>query len=138
MKLFGRRRERKGAGSAGLDGLPSGPGTGPFESGIRAFRDSARAAADRPDAFWKSQRAAIRGRLQRETPVRRPGKALLWAPAAVAVLIGLFLFTGKDREPVPDFAAGADQALLVDVELALRRYCPDALAPAEILVEEMR
>ena len=64
--------------------------------------------------------------------------ALLWAPASIAVLMCLLLFTGKTKLPAPDFAVGADQNLLVEVEQALYRDCPEALAPAATLVQEIR
>ena len=112
--------------------------SGRFKDGVRIFRDSLRAAAERPDTFWTRQRAAIAGELRQAAPASKLKPALLWAPASVVVLVCLFLFVEKTRLPAPDFAAGADQNLLVDVEQALYRDCPEALAPAATLVQEIR
>ena len=109
-----------------------------FKDGIRIFRESFHAAAEMPDAFWARQRAAISGNLRHPAHKSRWRPALLWAPASIVVLMCLFLFTEKTKLPAPDFAAGADQDLLVDVEQALYRDCPEALAPAATLVQEIR
>jgi hypothetical protein len=52
--------------------------------------------------------------------------------------MSLLLFTGSNKLPAPDFAVGADQNLLVEVEQALVRDCPEALAPAATLIQEIR
>jgi hypothetical protein len=105
---------------------------------IRGLRDSLHDAAGRPDAFWARQRAAISESLRHSAPASKLKPVLLWAPASIVVLMCLFLFTGKSKLPAPDFAVGADQNLLVDVERALHRDCPEALAPAATLVQELR
>jgi hypothetical protein len=109
-----------------------------FKDGVRVFRESLRAGAERPDAFWARQRAAISVNLRHPAGKSRWRPALLWAPASLVVLMCLFLFTDKPKLPAPDFAVGADQNLLVDVEQALNRDCPKALAPAATLVQEIR
>jgi hypothetical protein len=109
-----------------------------LRDGLRIFRDSLRATAERPDAFWTRQRAAISAGLRRRAPASKLRQALLWAPTSIVVLVCLFLFVGKTKLPAPDFAVGADQNLLVDVEQALYRDCPEALAPAAILAQEIR
>ena len=109
-----------------------------FKDDIRIFRVSLRAAAERPDTFWARQRAAISEGLRHPAHKSMWRPALLWAPASIVVLMCLFLFTEKNKLPAPDFAVGADQNLLVDVEQALYRDCPEALAPAATLVREIR
>lgn len=110
----------------------------PLTDGVRIFRDSIRASAERPDAFWTRQRAAIAEQIRPAKPVWKRRPVLLWAPVSVVVLACLFLFTEKIKLPAPDFAAGADQNLLVEVERALYRDCPEALAPAAALIQEIR
>jgi len=104
---------------------------------LQAFRGSVHAAAERPEAFWESQRAAVSTRLRRSRPApwRRP--ALVWVPAAAVVLLCLFLFVENGKAPTPDFAVGADQDLLTGVERAVDQEYPDALAPAALLAQEM-
>ena len=121
-----------------IDGAVPGSGSEQFKDGVRIFRESFRAAAERPDTFWARQRAAISGGLRHPAHKSKWRPALLWAPASIAVLMCLLLFTGKNKLPAPDFAVGADQNLLVEVEQALVRDCPEALAPAATLVQEIR
>ena len=68
----------------------------------------------------------------------RMKSALIWVPVSVAALVCFFLFMEKPGVPAPDFAVGADQNLLIDVEQALYRDCPEALAPAAALVQEIK
>lgn len=112
--------------------------SGEFQDGIRVFRDSLHTAAERPEAFWISQRSAITDNLRRTAPILKLKSALIWAPVSVAALVCFFLFMEKPGVPAPDFAVGADQNLLVDVEQALYRDCPEALAPAAALVKEIK
>jgi hypothetical protein len=122
-----------------IDGAVPGSESEQLKDGIRNFRESFRVAAERPDTFWARQRVAISEGLQRHPTDKSKWKpALLWAPASIVVLMCLFLFTVKSKLPAPDFAVGADQNLLVDVEQALVRDCPEALAPAAILVHEIK
>ena len=121
-----------------MDGEVPGSESEQFKDGVRIFRESFRAAAERPDTFWARQRAAISEGLRHPAHKSKWRPALLWAPASIVVLMCLFLFTEKTKLPAPDFAVGADQNLLVDVEQALYRDCPEALAPAATLVQEIR
>jgi hypothetical protein len=121
-----------------IDGAAPGSESEQFKEGVRIFRESFRVAAERPDTFWARQRAAISEGLRHPAYKSKWKSALLWAPASIAVLMCLLLFTGNNKLPAPDFAVGADQNLLVDVEQALVRDCPEALAPAATLIQEIR
>ena len=121
-----------------IDGAVPGSESEQFKDDVRIFRESFRAAAERPDTFWARQRAAILEGLRHPAHKSKWRPALLWAPASIVVLMCLFLFTEKTKLPAPDFAVGADQNLLVDVEQALYREYPEALAPAATLVQEIR
>ena len=104
--------------------------------GVCKFRDSVRAEADRPDFFWARQRDAIMANITKpELPKSR--RALLWIPAAAALLLCMFFFAEISKTPIPDLAAGYDQALLIEVERALNRNHPDALTPALLIIKEM-
>ena len=107
-----------------------------LEGVLHKFRDSARLEAERPDFYWARQRSVVMERLNRPESQKRR-RALLWAPAAVAVLLCLFFFTKHSKAPTPDLAAGHDQDLLVEVERALNRNHPYALAPALLVIQEM-
>jgi hypothetical protein len=104
---------------------------------LRIFRESLRAAAEKPEAFWANQRAGIAAKLQPAVSELRRRPALMWAPALIVVALCLFLFVEKSKAPTPDFAAGADQNLLVEVEQALHRNCPEALAPAALITRKI-
>jgi hypothetical protein len=104
---------------------------------LKILRESIRTEAEKPEAFWASQRAGIAARTQKSVSLvwRRP--ALLWAPGILIVVMCFYLFLEKGETPKPDFAAGADQILLVEVEQALRRDCPEALAPAAHITQQI-
>jgi hypothetical protein len=109
-----------------------------LKDSVRVFRDSLLAAAERPDAFWARQRAAIAGNLRQHAPASILKPVLLWVPVSAIILMCFFLFRETPKLPAPDFAVGADQNLLVDVEQALYRDYPEALAPAATLMQEVR
>jgi hypothetical protein len=104
---------------------------------LRIFSESIRADAERPEAFWANQRAGIAAKIQKPAPLSGLRPALLWAPAAIAILLCFLFFAEKSKAPTPDLAAGADQNLLVEVEQALDRNYPEALAPAALITWEI-
>ena len=104
---------------------------------FQLFKESVLASAERPNAFWAAQRARIAAKLQ--SPVSAPSyrPALLWISAAMVVLLSLTLFVENSKAPTPDFAAGSDQELLVEVERALNQNYPEALAAAALIAPEL-
>jgi len=104
------------------------------EPAIAALAESLRAAAQRPEGFWRAQRVAVQARI--EGGQRRASLCLAWAGslALVAVAVGLLL-----RAPAPVAAAASDpdHDLLVGVERAVRRPVPQALEPAQLLAQEI-
>ena len=107
-----------------------------FRAALDDFRNEIHLAAQRPDGFWNTQHAAIMERTQSRQPVWRIG--LSWALATVLVLFGFGLFLFRvPAQPMPDYAGGYDQDLLVEVELALHRDVPGPLEPALLLSEEI-
>jgi hypothetical protein len=104
---------------------------------LEAFRRSARASTEKPDIFWARQRAEIAGKLQGLAPAKqRPVRAWISATAIVLLCLSFFLLE-KPNLPAVEFAGGADEQLLIEVQRALNRKCPDALAPAELISREM-
>ena len=104
---------------------------------LEEFRGSARAAANRPDAFWQAQRSAVLSRVNqpRKAVSRKPA---VWAAAAVVVAVVAGIWRdGPRTAPAPDFAAGYDPELLIDVENLTRTEVPLALEPAMLLVGEI-
>jgi hypothetical protein len=108
-----------------------------FKENLRIFRESIRADAERPESFWESQRTGIAAKIQKPVSFSGFRPVLLWAPTLIVAVLCLFLFVEKSKAPTPDFAAGADQSLLVEVEQALRRNCPEALAPAAHITQQI-
>lgn len=108
-----------------------------LQAALGTLRDSLHSAAERPDDVWAKQRAAIRAKMQRPISANRWRHALIWASAAMAVLLFFALFTEKNNAPAACFAGGDDQNLLIEIECALNKQYPDALAPAGILSREM-
>ncbi len=108
-----------------------------LEDTLREFRDSAHAAAERPETFWESQRSAISMKLQHPVQASWCRPAWIWVPVAAGVLLCLFLFVEQGQAPIPDFAAGSDQELLTDVERSLDQQYPAALEPITLITGEM-
>jgi hypothetical protein len=104
---------------------------------LRRFHESARVVAERPNSFWAKQRSSIEERLQSPIAESTHRPALLWISAAIVILLCLSLFVEKSKAPPPDLAAGSDQDLLVEVEQALNRDRPEALAPAALIAQEI-
>jgi hypothetical protein len=121
-----------------MDGEDLGNEPEQLKDAVQIFRDSLRAAAERPDIYWMRQRTAISGNLRHHAHTLKWRPALLWAPVSIVILVCFFLFTDKTKLPAPDFAAGADHSLLVGVEQALYQDIPEALAPAAALVQEIK
>lgn len=110
---------------------------GDLQGILQIYRDACHAAAEKPASFWNKQHSTILSKLQKPGSTSWDKPALLWVPTSVVVLLCLFLFVENSKAPTPDFAAGADQDLLVAVERALNRNYPDALAPAALLSREV-
>jgi hypothetical protein len=112
---------------------------GDLKKSLDAYRDSFRAASEKPDHYWNRRHAEIMESLNRPASVRRCHPALAWAPAALMVIFFLFFFAETSKAPPKsDFAAGADEILLINVERALNQDYPEALAPAAFTMEEDR
>jgi len=109
-----------------------------LESALAGFRELARTAAERPEYFWDRQRLAIHGRLKPSRATRRHRAIWIWATAAaLVVVLALILNPNHTQSVVPDFAAGHDQELLVEIERSLNRELPQALQPVSILTQEL-
>ena len=109
-----------------------------LKDALNEFRSSARASAERPEAFWADQRLKVLDRAQeRRKPISfRP--VLAWCTTVVLVLVVVTFWLESPRAlPAPDFAAGYDQDLLADVESLTNRPVTLALEPALILADEI-
>ncbi len=110
-----------------------------LKSALREFRSAAHLMAERSEVFWADQRSAVMRRIsQRHTGFSfRP--ALVWGSAAVLVLMVIGIYVEVPRAlPAPDFAAGYDQDLLIDVERLTGAEVPIALDPAFLLADEIK
>ena len=102
--------------------------------GLRALRQEALEASDKPEVFWSRQRG-----LMTAAPRRRPlSPRFAWAAglALVAGLAGVYL----TREPASvrvGTVADPDHELLRDVERAIRRDLPRALEPAALIAGDL-
>jgi len=133
-----RRKNVEFRDPGGIAGVESDAEAQRVAHALREFRDTVHEIFDRPDAFWENQRLAVRSRLERRDPAKVTWRrSWAWASATVLLVMGLTLLLDR-REPLrPDFAAGDDQQLLLDVERALDRDVPASLEPAALLPEEM-
>ena len=98
-------------------------------------KSASAAAADRPPAFWIRQRAAVISQLTSPRPSRMRFAAVL----ALVVLFSVLLFQMDRPVARPHIANNAtmsDDALLAAVDNTLQQEVPDALEPAQVLVNE--
>ena len=100
---------------------------------IQRLRESVHAEAEKPEFFWKRQHNAIMASLNKPFPAAKCRPALLWAPAALALILCLLFFVENSKAPTPDLAAGSDQELLIGIERALSRDYPEAFAPVAVI-----
>jgi hypothetical protein len=110
---------------------------GDLKESVQMLRDSHHQAAERPDFFWKRQHNSIMAKLRDSGFSSRRQKVLLWASTAAMVFLCMFFFAESNKTPMIDIAGGADQELLINIERALSRDCPNALAPAKLITQEM-
>lgn len=98
---------------------------------LQTFRGSLLAATEKPDRFWEKQRSGILRQIDAPVSPVNYRPSLIWGSAALVAILCLTLFVESSKAPTPDFAAGYDQDLLIEVERALNQKYADAMAPAE-------
>ena len=104
-----------------------------LESALEAFRDEARIAAERPDAFWAGQRRAVMARVAHSRAAFSRKRILAWATVVMLAAVALGIWVEGPRAlPTPDFAAGYDDSLLADIERLTATDIPLALEPASV------
>lgn len=110
---------------------------------IRAFQDALGVwveeivAAEPAESFWQRQREAIGARVS-ETARLRPWKRLLWATAAVVVVLLATVLVSRRPAPSPAHARlDPDDQLLLSVQQSIQSDLPQALQPAALLTQEM-
>ncbi len=105
-----------------------------LKSVLDGARESLSAAAERSEVFWIRQRAEINARIREQREGRH---RLVWAAAAGFVALAASLLL----RPVPQRPAPApavtDQELLMQVESSLSREVPEALAPSDLITQEL-
>lgn len=119
-----------------------------FEAGEQhwadAFRDATHSAAERPPHFWTAQRAGIREKIRAKS---RSHSAWLAFAYTTALCILALLLVSDGKAPLGQTGLTAhthsvatslsDQELMADVEATLNSSLPDALAPTDILAQEI-
>ncbi len=109
-----------------------------LDKALAEYQVIARATTARSEEFWEKQARSIYTHLRQEAPVPFVRRiAPLSVALALVVSIGLVLFFRHQRPVAPDFAAEADQQLLLDVEQALQRRAPAPLEPATLISAEI-
>ncbi len=115
------------------------------EKWLAAFKESSAEGAERPSWFWSAQRAKIRERI---APKKTLPLWVVWAsPAAIVAVAALLLFfvnipAVHHKVPVTVATANAvpnisDQQLLSEIDDTINNSVPDALAPADLLAQEV-
>jgi hypothetical protein len=111
------------------------------EDWAKEFRDACHAQANRPASFWAAQRANVRAKV---TAKRRFSslRVALASTAALLVIAGAMLTGGRTPITTPppqtsEHHAISDQQLLADIDQTLADPTPDALAPMELISQDM-
>ncbi len=106
-----------------------------LKSVLDGARESLSAAAERSEVFWIRQRAEINARIREQ---RAGHHRLIWATAVgfVALAASLLLRPVPRRIDAPT-ATVSDQELLMQVESSLSKEVPDALAPSDLITQEL-
>ena len=103
---------------------------GELREAVVAFRNCLRSAAEKPNVFWEHQHNAIMLKLNQPRPANKFRPAWIWATAAALLFACILFFPSNAKPQRIDLAAGSDQILLIEIERALNRQCPEALLPA--------
>lgn len=111
------------------------------EGWAKEFRDACHMQAERAPAFWTAQGARIQERVRG----KRRSVSLRFALASTATLLLLAaaMLTGGSSlvgSPPPQTAQRhtiSDQQLLADIDETLADPTPDALAPMELISQDM-
>jgi hypothetical protein len=94
--------------------------------------------AEPPPGLEARAVANLRWRLQqRSWWAHWPRPVWLSAALVTVVVLIVVLFIGPEKQPVPDFARGTDQELLLGVDRLLDKEIPAALEPALVLTKEI-
>jgi hypothetical protein len=104
---------------------------------IGALPEWARAAAEKPDAFWDRQQAEIKKRIDAVQQRSSMRTATAWAGAFAVVLLATFLLRSSPAPRPSNAQADPDQELLVAVEQSVQSGVPQALEPAALLADEI-
>lgn len=108
-----------------------------LQRSLSALPEWARAAGERPDAFWELQQAEIRKRIA-AVPKRSPARTITgWAGAFAVLLLAVFLLSDGPAPPPSSAQSDLDQELLVAVEHSVQSGVPQALEPAAMLADEI-
>jgi hypothetical protein len=104
------------------------------------FREACRAEAERPAHFWAAQRANIRAGIATNHH-RWSLRVALASTAALFVVAAAMLAGSHAPAAIPQSVTTAtnisDQELLADIDETLRNPIPDALAPADLLAQDL-
>ena len=103
------------------------------------FAAWSRAAAERPDDFWRRQREVIAARIgKRDHPITTAFPKLAWGvTAAIGVVALILLMRPAPPTAVVQTPTFSDHDLLVSVERTINSDVPASLEPAALLAVEM-
>jgi len=108
---------------------------------MKEFRDACQTQADRPAYFWSAQRANIRAKVKSRRRIGTLRIALVSTAALVVVAGAMLTFVHAPVTTSPPQIAQShtisDQELLADIDETLADPTPDALAPMELISQDM-
>jgi len=91
-----------------------------------------------PEWFWQKQQAAIRGRIAATRRAFWPVLGALAGALGLVALAASMLHHGRaPAPPAPSAQTVSDQELMIAVEQDVQSDVPEALAPADLLADEI-
>jgi hypothetical protein len=111
------------------------------EGWAKEFREACHAQAERPAHFWATQRARVQAKIGGKR--RLSSLRLALASTAALLVVASAMLTGGHSPvstPSPQKIAVhtiSDQQLLADIDETLADPTPDALAPMELISQDM-
>ena len=109
------------------------------QSWIEAYRKDCQDAAELPAHVWAAQRARIHARVGDTRPTASVRVAFAMIAALLLIASGLLIgerTTPVSRQPVVAQQI-SDQQLLADIDDTLANPLPDALAPVELISQDL-
>jgi len=110
-----------------------------FMGAIAGGRSETLRAADRPESFWREQRAVISTRIAHHTSPLFWKRSAWVAATVILVLVSTTLLSRRNTTSLRPESSGSDpdDVLMMSVQQSIQSDVPQALRPAALLAREI-